>query len=161
MSAHDHHNPSDHHPHVMPLSMYFGVAGALIALTVFTVWTAKFMPEMIYDITKMTLDPTLSIVIAMIIAFGKASLVCLFFMHLKYDTPLNRLTFISGLFFLSLFFIFTLADTMTRADTPTAAQHAYTPEEFKTLTNRPPTPVWVEAWEGYDDKGYKIGADKH
>ena len=54
MSAHDHHHPSDHQPHLLPLSVYFGVAGGLIILTVLTVYTAKFMPEHIYMLTKMT-----------------------------------------------------------------------------------------------------------
>ena len=96
--SHDHHNTSTHQPHVMPLSMYFGVGGGLIILTIITVWTAKFMPEMIFNLTKMEVTPTISILLALFIASIKASLVCLFFMHLKYDKPLNRLTFISGLF---------------------------------------------------------------
>lgn len=162
MSAHDHHNPSTHHPHVMPLSMYFGVGFGLIILTVLTVWTAKFMPETIEHYTKMKITPTIAIIIAMFIASIKAALVCLFFMHLKYDKPLNRLTFISGLFFLSLFFIFTLADTLTRDTNPTPAVHNYMPEEFKTITGKPPTPYWIPAWVGYDDHGHKIGAhDDH
>ena len=83
--SHDHHNPSDHQPHIMPLSMYFGVAFGLIILTVVTVWTAKFMPEVIFEYTKMRITPTIAIIIAMIIACFKAALVCLFFMHLKYE----------------------------------------------------------------------------
>ena len=161
MSSHDHHHPSEHVPHVMPLKMYFAIAGALIVLTVATVWTAKFMPELIHTHTKMTITPTIAIIIAMIIAFFKASLVCLFFMHLLYDAPLNRLTFVSGLFFLSLFFIFTLGDTMTRSEVPTSAQTNYMPEEFKTLTEKPPKPYWIPAWYGYDDHGHKIGGDSH
>jgi cytochrome c oxidase subunit 4 len=158
----DHHKPSDHQPHVMPLSMYFAVAGGLIVMTVFTVWTAKYMPELIKHYTKMQITPTISIIIAMLIACFKASLVCAFFMHLKYDKPLNRLTFFSGLFFLSLFFIFTLADTLTRSDTPTAAITDNMPEEFKGLTERPPTPVWVPAWHGYDPvKGHNLSEHGH
>jgi len=161
MSGHDHHNPADHVPHVMPLRMYFAIAGALIVLTVVTVWTAKFMPELILEHTKMQITPTIAIIIAMIIAFFKAALVCLYFMHLKYDSPLNRLTFVSGLFFLSLFFIFTLGDTMTRKETPTAAQTDYMPENFKFMTEKPPKPYWIPAWHGWTDMGYKIGAEGH
>ena len=73
--SHDHHNPSDHQPHIMPLSMYFGVAFGLIILTVVTVWTAKFMPEVIFEYTKMRITPTIAIIIAMIIACFKAALV--------------------------------------------------------------------------------------
>lgn len=160
MSDH-HNNPSDHQPHVMPLSMYFGVASALIVLTVVTVWTAKFMPEVILHYTKMQITPTISIIIAMLIACFKAALVCAFFMHLKYDKPLNRLVFFSGLFFLSLFFIFTLADIMTRSDTPTAGISENMPEKFKTLTERAPTPVWVPAWYGYDNDGHNLSHSAH
>ena len=161
MSGHDHHHPSEHVPHIMPLRMYFGVAGGLIFFAIITVWTAKFMPALILEHTKMQITPTISIAIAMIIAFIKASMVCLFFMHLKYDAPLNRLTFVSGLFFLSLFFIFTLGDTMTRADTPTAAQTNYMPPEFKKMTEKPPKPYWIPAWYGYDNHGYKKGEHGH
>ena len=159
MSGHDHHNPADHVPHIMPLRMYFAIAGALIFLTVATVWTAKFMPEVILEHTKMQITPTIAIIIAMIIAFFKAALVCLFFMHLKYDSPVNRLTFVSGLFFLSLFFIFTLGDTMTRKNTPTAAQTSYMPDNFKGISEAPPKPYWIPAWYGWKDDGHKIGGD--
>lgn len=151
MSSHDHHHPSEHVPHVMPLSMYYAIAGALLVFTGLTVWTAKFMPELIHTHTKMTITPTIAIIIAMLIAFFKASLVCLFFMHLKYDAPLNRLTFVSGLFFLSLFFIFTLGDTMTRDETPIAAQTSYMPPKFKEMTGKPPKPYWIPAWHGWTD----------
>ena len=63
----DHHGPeSDHHPHVLPMTMYAGVGTALFVLTALTVWTAKFMPEMIFHFTKMQVTPTIAIIIAFI-----------------------------------------------------------------------------------------------
>ena len=52
--------------------------------------------------------------IAMGIASVKASLVILFFMHMKWDTAINKIMFMSSFLFLSLLFIFTLADFATR-----------------------------------------------
>jgi len=52
-------------------------------------------------------------VIALIIATMKASLVALFFMHLRHD-KLNAVIFLGGIFFLAVFLIFTLFDTNTR-----------------------------------------------
>ena len=159
MSDHHHGPESDHHPHVLPLTMYFGVGAALFVLTILTVWTAKFMPELIFEYTKMQLTPTLAIIIALAIAILKASLVCGFFMHLHYDKPLNRATFLSGLFFLALFFLFTLADTMTRDDQPRLRQGM--PEEFKTLTEIPHKPYMIDALPGYCEHGVAEEGAKH
>ena len=74
MSDHHHAQESDHHPHVLPITMYVAVGFALFFLTFATVWTAKFMPEMIFEYTKMQITPTIAIIIALIIAFTKACL---------------------------------------------------------------------------------------
>jgi cytochrome c oxidase subunit 4 len=52
-------------------------------------------------------------VIALIIASLKASLVALFFMHLRHD-KFSAVIFVSGLLFLAVFLIFTLFDINTR-----------------------------------------------
>ncbi|PKA02472.1 cytochrome C oxidase subunit IV family protein, partial [Leptospira ellisii] len=56
----------------------------------------------------------MNVIIAMAVATVKASLVLGYFMHLKYDTVLNRVIFGSGLFFLLLLFGFSAADIYTR-----------------------------------------------
>ena len=154
MSDHHHGPESDHHPHVLPMTMYVGVGAALFILTILTVWTAKFMPELIFEYTKMQITPTIAIIIALIIAFTKAALVCGFFMHLHYDSPLNRATFLSGIFFLSLFFLFTLADTLTRDDKVYVREGM--PEKFQTLTEIPHKPYYIAPAPGYDIHGYKV-----
>lgn len=180
MSAHDHHHPSDHQPHLLPLSVYFGVAGGLIILTVLTVYTAKFMPEHIYMLTKMQITPVLSMTIAFIIASIKALLVAAFFMHLKYDEPFNRVALTSSLVFVAFFFIFTLGDMLTRDQaknesyikptTPKAFQELtevsrYYPEKFakegRKITKLRNGIYLVGTREGYTKDGYKIGEDKH
>lgn len=58
-----------------------------------------------------------NVVIAMTIATIKASLVALFFMHLKDDKPINGLIFVSTLLFLAVFLGFCLVDADSRFDT--------------------------------------------
>ena len=57
---------------------------------------------------------TLNILVAMGIATIKASLVCLFFMHLKYDNRLNQVVFISSFVFLGIFVGLTASDEWFR-----------------------------------------------
>lgn len=91
-----------HHPiaHVMPLPVLFGVFAALIVLTVITVAAAS--PRFDFG--------SLNLWIAMGIATLKASLVALYFMHLRYDSPFNGLVFVTALLFLGLFLGITLLD---------------------------------------------------
>ncbi len=159
MSEHHHAQESDHHPHVLPITMYVAVGFALFFLTAATVWTAKFMPELIFEYTKMQVTPTIAIIIALIIAGTKAALVCGFFMHLHYDSGLNRATFLSGLFFLALFFLFTLADTLTRDDKVHLRDGM--PEAFKTLTEIPHKPYLIPAMPGHEMEDIETGVKAH
>ncbi len=92
----------DHEHHILPLSVYYSVAGALFVLTVITVAVAQ------YDFGSM------NIIVAMAVAAVKASLVALFFMHLKYDNKLYASFFVGSLVFLATFVVFTMFDTETR-----------------------------------------------
>jgi cytochrome c oxidase subunit 4 len=94
----DHHDDGHPHEHISPLSMYFGVFGALLVLTVITVWVSTLGLGAI------------SIYVAMFVAIIKAYMVCAYFMHLKWDSPFNRLVFISSIVFMSIFFIITATD---------------------------------------------------
>ncbi len=80
------------------------MAGALFALTFLTI---------IAHIFKQHYLP-----LAPFIAFGiaavKAFLVMAWFMHLKYDTPSNRIIFSMGFFFLAVLFFFSVVDIYTR-----------------------------------------------
>lgn len=82
--------------------MFTSVLLALLFLTFITVAVAQF------DFGSANM------LIAMGIASVKASLVIAFFMHVKWDTAINKLVFLSSFMFLSLLFIFTLADLFTR-----------------------------------------------
>ena len=113
MSAHDHSHGhdahgNDHgglqmgHHHISSSAMFLNVLITLLILTGITVGASRidFGPA--------------NMLIAMAIASVKASLVIAFFMHVKWDTAINKIVFLSSFLFLSLLFVFTLADQATR-----------------------------------------------
>lgn len=89
-------------PHIVPLGTYLSVAAALMVLTVITVLVAKV------DLGGW------NVVVALLVAGFKASLVALFFMHLLYDKKIYLLILLTSVLFLVLFMSFTMFDTMTR-----------------------------------------------
>ncbi len=104
MSTTTHGHAQDHGlSHVMSAKMLLGVWGALIVLTVVTVITAT---QPMFNFGAYA-----NLVIAMVIATVKASLVCLFFMHLLYDRKFNLLIFMGSLLFVLLFVSFSMMDT--------------------------------------------------
>ncbi len=110
-----HHDPSGHHdehdnlhPHVTPWQHLVFVLLALLFFTALTVFAANaeaWAVSMGVHITHFW-----NVVIAVSIAVVKASLVCMFFMHLKYDTPLNTMVLLTTLFVFGLFLMFTSID---------------------------------------------------
>lgn len=92
---------SSHHGlgHAVPKRVLIGVWFALVVFTVLTV-----------AVTHIDLG-RLNIWLAMGIATLKASLVGLYFMHLRYDNPINGLILIIALSFVALFIIGTITDT--------------------------------------------------
>jgi len=95
---------TDHEGHVTPFNVYVKVAAALFALTFLTVGAHAVHEH---------LEP-FGALIAFSIAAVKAYLVMAFFMHLKYETKMNRAIFISGFLFLLLLFVITTLDIYTR-----------------------------------------------
>ncbi len=81
---------------------YLGILIALLFLTIVTVAAAY------YDFGEW------SIIVAMVIATVKASLVALYFMHLRHDKPVNVIIFLSALLFLSFLLILCLIDVNSR-----------------------------------------------
>ena len=88
--------------HVSPLKLYFGVFGALMVLTVVTVAVAYI------DLGAV------NTAVALGIASFKASLVILYFMHVKHASQLTKLIVISGLFFLAILLTLTMSDYGSR-----------------------------------------------
>jgi cytochrome c oxidase subunit 4 len=95
---------TSHTHHIIPIRTYLTIFALLIGLTFVTVFVAKV------DFGSM------NIIVAMIIAGVKASLVAFFFMHLLYDDKVNLFVFLTAIVFLAVFIIFTLLDTERRAD---------------------------------------------
>ncbi len=87
------------HAHVSPLWQLMGILVALLILTVATV-----------AVSYANLG-NLSILAALLIAAVKGTLVVLYFMHLRYDSPFNALIFSMALLFVALMIGFTLIDT--------------------------------------------------
>ncbi|MEQ8850568.1 MAG: cytochrome C oxidase subunit IV family protein [Phycisphaerales bacterium] len=88
---------------------------ALLILTALTVNVAQ-AEVLIMDALDITLPHWVNIVGAMLIATVKATLVCMFFMQLKYDKPLNSIVFGFCLFCVFLFLFFAILD-LTHRDT--------------------------------------------
>ncbi len=85
---------------------YAVVLGALLVLTVITVIAAGINFG----------SNTVNVVIALGIATIKATLVALYFMHLRHDKPINAVIAASGFLFLGLLLIFCMTDIDNRDD---------------------------------------------
>ena len=83
MAHHDHAHAAGGHAqvgHVVSLKLLFAVWGALVVLTVVTVAVTYIPAEVLGPFTLW---------VALLIAGIKAGLVALYFMHLRWDRPLN------------------------------------------------------------------------
>ena len=89
--------------HIVPMKTFMKVFWSLIALTALTVITAK----------GMNLAPFNGLV-AFGIATVKGFLVMAFFMHLKYDSKMNRYIIMTSFFFVFLLYVFCVIDIATR-----------------------------------------------
>ena len=88
-----------HGPHPLPARVLLGTAAALFALTAATVAVSR-------------LDMgALNVVAALAIAALKASLVALFFMHLRYQGRFRAVVFATSVFFAVLLVGFVVFDT--------------------------------------------------
>ena len=99
----NHAHESHHEPHVLPLSVYYGVFGALLALTVLT-----------YAVSFAGLPLSLSFGVAMLVASCKATLVAAVFMHLIWDEKINVIVLAVSVLAMLLFFSVTLMDELSR-----------------------------------------------
>lgn len=90
----------DHH--VLPISTYLKVFGALMGLTALTTWIA------FQDLG------VLNTPVALAIAIFKVAVVVLWFMHVKYSSRLVWIAAAAGAYWLLILFAFTLGDYLTR-----------------------------------------------
>jgi cytochrome c oxidase subunit 4 len=92
--------------HVVPRSIYYAVFAALMVLTGLTVWVAYL------DLGF------LNTAVALGIAVTKATLVILYFMHVRYGTRLTWVVVSSGFFWLGILIVLGLSDYLSRGWIP-------------------------------------------
>ena len=86
--------------HLVPVRILLATGLGLLVLTVITVVAAQF------DFGAA------NVAVALVIAGVKASLVVLFFMHLRWDRSFNLFIFVASLCFVLLFIGFALTDSI-------------------------------------------------
>jgi cytochrome c oxidase subunit 4 len=91
--------PGELQVHAVPIWLLLAVFGALLVLTVMTVLVTKF------DFGNF------NIYVALAIAVVKATLVALYFMHLRWDAPFNSIVLFSALVFVAIFIGTTITDS--------------------------------------------------
>ena len=89
--------------HILPKRVYYTIFAILLFCTYLTV-----------QIAFMDLGP-LNAIAALVIATFKATIVVLFFMHVKYSTRLTWAVVLGSLFWLGILITLTMADYLTRA----------------------------------------------
>ena len=104
-NAHNDHGHNDI-SHVAEAKVLLATGTTLLALTAATVLA-----------TRIDFGANINLAVAMVIAVTKASLVILFFMHLRYDKLFHTVVFVSAILAASLFVGFTLMDTSQYQDT--------------------------------------------
>jgi cytochrome c oxidase subunit IV len=102
MSSYEFVEHEEYEEHVVPKSVYLGIFVALMVLTFVTVAVA------FVDLGN------LNVLVAMAVAVIKATLVVLFFMHVKYASLTTKLVVISSVVWLGFLFFITLSDYLTR-----------------------------------------------
>lgn len=93
--------------HIVPIKIYVAIFLALLVGTAITVWAGL-----------QDFPGQLNVIIALTIAVVKATLVVLYFMHVRYSSRLIWVVFTSALFWLAILFALTLSDYWTRSWLP-------------------------------------------
>ena len=89
--------------HLVPLRVYYTIFGILMLCTYLTVQIAFFDLGVFNTVAAVT------------IAVFKATLVVLFFMHLKYSTRLTWVVVVAAAFWLGILLTLTAGDYLTRS----------------------------------------------
>lgn len=91
-----------HEPHVVPIRVYITIFLTLMAFTALTVFASlkDFGPG--------------NTIIAVSIAMVKASLVVLYFMHVRYNDNVVRIAVFAGFLWLGVMIVLTLSDYISR-----------------------------------------------
>ncbi len=93
--------------HIVSVRFYFVIFLALLFGTILTAWVSFF-----------DFPGPLNAIVALTIAVIKATLVVLYFMHMRYSPRLIWLVFGAALFWLAIMFALTFSDYSTRGWLP-------------------------------------------
>ena len=115
------HTDSTHHDdqigHIVPVKFIVSICALLLFLTAVTVWVSR------YDFTEINIAE-MGIITALFVATVKATIVGLYFMHLRWDRPFIGFIFVGSILFVVLFICIALTDslayqpTIIKGDTP-------------------------------------------
>ncbi len=114
--------------HISPKRVYYAIFGALMSLTALTVYVAfRHLGALNFPV-------------AIGIAILKATLVVLFFMHVKYSSQLTKMIVSAAVFFLVVLFGLTLTDYLSRGwyTSPRGTTGAGTTVQIGPAPPRPP-----------------------
>ena len=89
--------------HIVPVRVYLMIFLALMVGTALTIWAGL-----------QDFPGPLNVVIALTIAVIKATLVVLYFMHVRYSSRLIWVIFASALFWMGILFALTFSDYLSR-----------------------------------------------
>jgi cytochrome c oxidase subunit 4 len=107
------HAAGEHEHHIVSPMVYLMILVALLIGTGLTVWASYV------DLGEWHVGRGIVVfwnpIVALAIACTKATLVVLFFMHVKYTTKLTKLTIVSGFFMFLVLVFMTMADYISRA----------------------------------------------
>jgi len=124
-TQHNAHSDSGEHVHVVPLKVLIGVFVGLLILTWLTYAASQAARSGALDLGAG------NVIVALAIAVVKATLVALYFMHLRYDSPFNAVVLICALVFVALFIVVSMIDSVeyqpTRQDTQAALTETQSP----------------------------------
>ena len=95
---------SEHH--IVSPKIYFAIFATLMICTFLTVYAATVDLNHYFS--------GLNIIVALVIATFKASLVVLFFMHGKYSSKRTQMVIICSVFWLAIMLFMTMSDYVTR-----------------------------------------------
>ncbi len=93
--------------HIVSRSLYFLIFGALMVLTAITVFAANVNLG----------SEKLNTIVALTIAVIMATLVILYFMHVRYSPRLTWVVIVSGFLWLGIMILLTLSDYLSRNTT--------------------------------------------
>jgi cytochrome c oxidase subunit IV len=97
--------------HIVPVKIYVTVFVILLICTGLTAWIATVDLSVNIGGHELNFNPA----VALLIAIFKATLVILFFMHIKYSKWVTRTVVIAGVFWLCILLSLTMTDYLSRA----------------------------------------------